>query len=1078
MPDLSRRTALAALMLGAIAATAQVPQAPGMSRAIRPLTLHQAQYRLRAGESAEIDAPPDTLDFLLHAQIRSVEIDGQEAHGIVVGPNRAADRIFLAASIAMKAGEYTVTLSVTAKGGERRDTTLGITVDALTPVPSNATEPPVILLNGWQAPGLTSNCPLSAASETFGDLASDLTQPPPVGDNVPVVYWFDNCAACPNCSIETLGGDLAQAIGSIQYDNGTPVPQVDLIAHSMGGLTIRSYLSGKQIASGVFDPPPNPHVRKAIFIATPHFGSFQADNPAADVFFFAGSQTNEMKPGSQFLFDLAKWNQFQDDLRGTDALGIIGNAGSYNGVQETSDGVVSLTSASLKLTSFSGLYAEPDVRTRIVDYCHIDFTGTASSVEGSWLGCIGPGIAYIDSTLHPTYRIIQSFLADTATWTTIGTPPSQDPYLSGYGGVVIGEKSANDQYLTNLTSMVTSANLSFAPGPSNSVSSLFYDEWVPAGNYNVTLYNSTGGWLSGNLSAVSGGGMAMYYKDSPTIRSVGPLINAPGLTVGTGSTITISGLGFGSQLCSGCQVLASAPGSTTAYLLPVSSWSDQTILASFVPANLPNLPIPGYVTIYVQLSASAWDSINIMAASAPILAIAKSHTGSFTQGQNGAAYTVIVSNAASAGPTSGTVTVTETAPSGLTLISMTGASWTCSSNSCFRSDSLSASSSYSPITVTTNVASNASSQVTNQVTVSGGGSVSATANDVANVLESGPALAVATPASLLSGFVGSSYSETLSATGGTPPYYWSLTSGALPGGLTLDGAGTISGTPTTAGSYSFTARVTDSAAATATKPFALTVIPVVGSLARMGVLSQFAAGGGWDTTIWVMNSSSAAVPIRLVFHGDDGTQVFKTSAGTPVPVPLTITQQGNSQVQTLTTLDRVLNPNTTLAIGGGLGLAPNVEGWIDLLGTSAVSGFAVFRYAPGGLAEGASGFVTPWEGTVPLQSQVSLSTMTLPFDNTNGFATGIAIGSLSASAATITATFFDVNGNALGSPQTISFAANGHTAFMVNPGPSNQNWSFTAGQQGIVRFTGAPMMGLGLRASPYGTLTSVPTVLQ
>jgi hypothetical protein len=195
-------------------------------------------------------------------------------------------------------------------------------------------------------------------------------------------------------------------------------------------------------------------------------------------------------------------------------------------------------------------------------------------------------------------------------------------------------------------------------------------------------------------------------------------------------------------------------------------------------------------------------------------------------------------------------------------------------------------------------------------------------------------------------------------------------------------------------------------------------------------------------------------------------------------VPLTITQQGNSQVQTLTTLDRVLNPNTTLAIGGGLGLAPNVEGWIDLLGTSAVSGFAVFRYAPGGLAEGASGFVTPWEGTVPLQSQVSLSTMTLPFDNTNGFATGIAIGSLSASAATITATFFDVNGNALGSPQTISFAANGHTAFMVNPGPSNQNWSFTAGQQGIVRFTGAPMMGLGLRASPYGTLTSVPTVLQ
>jgi uncharacterized protein (TIGR03437 family) len=42
-------------------------------------------------------------------------------------------------------------------------------------------------------------------------------------------------------------------------------------------------------------------------------------------------------------------------------------------------------------------------------------------------------------------------------------------------------------------------------------------------------------------------------------------------------------------------------------------WSDQAISASFAPANLPNVPIPGYVTIYVELSSSAWDSINIMA---------------------------------------------------------------------------------------------------------------------------------------------------------------------------------------------------------------------------------------------------------------------------------------------------------------------------------------------------------------------------------------------------------------------------------------------------------------------------------
>jgi hypothetical protein len=94
-----------------------------------------------------------------------------------------------------------------------------------------------------------------------------------------------------------------------------------------------------------------------------------------------------------------------------------------------------------------------------------------------------------------------------------------------------------------------------------------------------------------------------------------------------------------------------------------------------------------------------------------------------------------VSNAASAVATSGAVTVTETVPSGLTLVSMTGTGWTCASggNSCTRSDALAAGAGYPAITVVVKVKPNASSPQVNQVSVSGGGSPTANATDSASV---------------------------------------------------------------------------------------------------------------------------------------------------------------------------------------------------------------------------------------------------------------------------------------------------------------------------------------------------------
>jgi len=87
-----------------------------------------------------------------------------------------------------------------------------------------------------------------------------------------------------------------------------------------------------------------------------------------------------------------------------------------------------------------------------------------------------------------------------------------------------------------------------------------------------------------------------------------------------------------------------------------------------------------------------------------------------------------------------------------------------------------------------------------------------------NIAASLPTALAIQNGTLPDGTVGTLYTQTETATGGTSPYLWSVTAGTLPAGLALDATtGTISGIPTTAVSgASFTVTVTDAANATAT----------------------------------------------------------------------------------------------------------------------------------------------------------------------------------------------------------------------------------------------------------------------
>ncbi len=91
----------------------------------------------------------------------------------------------------------------------------------------------------------------------------------------------------------------------------------------------------------------------------------------------------------------------------------------------------------------------------------------------------------------------------------------------------------------------------------------------------------------------------------------------------------------------------------------------------------------------------------------------------------------------------------------------------------------------------------------------------------------GSILIVLDPPTLPNGSLGTPYNQTITATGGTAPYTFAITAGALPNGLTLSTTGVLSGTPTLGGTFNFTITATDSKTNTGSRDYSIQIVTCV-----------------------------------------------------------------------------------------------------------------------------------------------------------------------------------------------------------------------------------------------------------
>ncbi|MEQ1946557.1 MAG: matrixin family metalloprotease [Bryobacteraceae bacterium] len=259
----------------------------------------------------------------------------------------------------------------------------------------------------------------------------------------------------------------------------------------------------------------------------------------------------------------------------------------------------------------------------------------------------------------------------------------------------------------------------------------------------------------------------------------------------------------------------------------------------------------------------------------------------------------------------------------------------------------------------------------------------------------------------------------------------------------------IANFPLAVGSNTITVWATDNAKTVSTQAVIIRQSgPTVDSL--LGSMPHIASGGGVISSVALLNTTSSPVRDQLQFFGEDGS---------PLTLTATLPQTGESSG--ISQLDRIIPSRAMLLIDTANANGPQTVGSARVTGDQPVSGYSLFRVT-----------TTGQEAMVPLEKRLA-SSYYLPFDNTNGLVTGVAVSNVNTEAATVTVILRDDNGNGIGGG-TLNLAALGHDSFVLTA-----RYAATVNRRGTMEFV-TPVGGrigvLGLRFTSSGAFTTIPVL--